>query len=200
MNINTKIKALAEQYRTKLEEVVANRVIEMEDDNEDHHLVYKVLGVTLEEGRNIDIYQNKGRFLYKYSGSFIEEATKLCFKEAFPDSSSIRIENTISPKPKTVEIDCLVGNRAYEIKWKDATTDGDHITKEHTRIKVIRDKGLVPVRIMFFMPNRGQAIKIQGRLKELYSEIGGEYYAGKEAWAYVRNRTGVDLFKLLDEI
>ena len=200
MTIESKIQKLAEEYRLQLEAQVSERVKEMEEDNEDHHLIYKVLGISLEEGRNIDVYQNKGRFLYKYAGSFIEQATKLCFTEAFPNSGSVRIENTISPKPKTVEIDCLIDNRAYEIKWKDATTDGDHITKEHTRIKVISAKGYIPIRIMFFMPNRGQAIKIQMKLKLLYEEIGGEYYATKDAWKYVKNTTGVDLFSLLSDI
>ena len=200
MSIEQKILKLAEQYREQLDSQVKERVQAMETDNEDHHLIYKVLGVSLEEGRSIDVYQNKGRFLYKYAGSFIEEATKLCFKEAFPDSCSVRIENTISNKPKTVEIDCLVGNRAYEIKWKDATTDGDHITKEHTRIRVIAAKGYVPVRIMFFMPNRDQAIRIQAKLKELYRDIGGEYYDTNDAWNYVRNRTGIDLFSILNEV
>lgn len=200
MSIESKIQKLAEEYRLQLEAQVSERVKEMEEDNEDHHLIYKVLGISLEEGRNIDVYQNKGRFLYKYAGSFIEQATKLCFTEAFPNSGSVRIENTISPKPKTVEIDCLIENRAYEIKWKDATTDGDHITKEHTRIKVISAKGYTPIRIMFFMPNRGQAIKIQMKLKLLYEEIGGEYYATKDAWNYVKNTTGVDLFSLLSDI
>ena len=32
------------------------------------------LGISFEEGENIDLYQNKGRFLYKYAGSFLEEA------------------------------------------------------------------------------------------------------------------------------
>ena len=200
MSIESKIQKLAEDYRRQLEAQVSERVKEMEKDNEDHHLIYKVLGVSLEEGRSIDVYQNKGRFLYKYAGSFIEEATKLCFKEAFPSSGTVRIENTISPKPKTVEIDCLIDNRAYEIKWKDATTDGDHITKEHTRIKVISAKGYTPIRIMFFMPNRDQAIKIQMKLKSLYEDIGGEYYATKDAWDYVKNRTGIDLFGLLSDI
>jgi len=53
---------------------------------------------------------------------------------------------------------------------------------------------------MFFMPNRGQAIKIQMKLKLLYEEIGGEYYATKDAWNYVKNTTGVDLFSLLSDI
>lgn len=200
MTIKEKIQRLAEEYRQQLETQVSERVIEMQKDNEDHHLIYKVLGVSLDEGRNIDVYQNKGRFLYKYAGSFIEEATKLCFKEAFPHSCTVRIENTISPKPKTVEIDCLIDNRAYEIKWKDATTDGDHITKEHTRIKVISAKGYTPIRLMFFMPNREQAIKIQMKLKLLYENIGGEYYATKDAWNYVKNKTNIDLLKLLNEI
>lgn len=33
--------------------------------------------------------------------------------------------------------------------------------------------GYTPVRMMFFEPNREQAIRIQSRLKNLYHEIGG---------------------------
>ena len=50
-------------------------------------------------------------------------------------------------RPKTFEIDCLCGLNAIEIKWRDATTGGDHITKEHTRIQVIKNSGFTPVRI-----------------------------------------------------
>lgn len=55
-------------------------------------------------------------------------------------------------RSKTFEIDCLVGTDAIEIKWRDATTDGDHIAKEHTRIKVIAEAGLTPIHIMFYYP------------------------------------------------
>jgi type II restriction enzyme len=56
------------------------RAIEMESDDCSHFLIYQVLGVSLKEGQLIDLYQNKGRFLYKYAGgSFLEEVTKLCF-------------------------------------------------------------------------------------------------------------------------
>ncbi|EDN66516.1 restriction endonuclease [Beggiatoa sp. PS] len=85
----------------------------------------------------------------------------MCFLHAFPDSGSVRIENTLGVKPKTFEIDCLTEQDAIEIKWRDATTDGDHITKEHTRIKVIANAGYKPIRIMFYYPNRQQAIRIQ---------------------------------------
>ena len=93
-----------------------------------------------------------------------------------------KLPNTIDGSPKTVEIDCLVGNKAYEIKWKDATTDGDHIKKEHKRVRIIKEAGYTPVRIMFFESNRTQAISIQAKLRNLYNEIGGEYYAGEDAF------------------
>ena len=146
------------------------------------------------------MYQNKGRFLYKYAGSFLEEASKLCFKEAFPDSGSLRIQNTRGQRPKTFEIDCLIGNDALEIKWKDATTDGDHITKEHTRIQVISDAGYVPIRVLFYYPNRAQAIRIQETLETLYQGVGGQYYHAEAAWNFVKDRTAIDFKAILEQI
>ena len=110
------------------------------------------------------------------------------------------VENTIGVKPKQFEIDCLVNKDACEIKWRDATTDGDHITKEHTRIKVIKEAGYKPIRIMFYYPNREQAINIQKTLETLYRGIGGEYYYGDSAWEYIRKKTGIDLKKILEEL
>ena len=105
----------------------------MQQDNNDHYLIYNALGFTSKEGYQIDFQQNVGRFLYKYAGSLLEELAIKCIKEAYPDAKEkVKLPNTIDKSPKTVEIDCLVGKRAYEIKWKDATTDGDHIKKEAT--------------------------------------------------------------------
>lgn len=86
---------------------------------------------------------------------------------------------------------------AIEIKWRDATTDGNHITKEHTRIKAIKKHGFNPIRVMFYYPNRDQAIRIQETIKTVYRGIGGECYMGDEAWAYVEKRTGIDLKAIL---
>jgi ApaLI-like restriction endonuclease len=200
MTISEKIKVLANEYADRLKTAIDGRVAEMVNDDICHHLIYQVLGVSEPEGLLIDIYQNKGRFLYKYAGSFLEVATKLCFKEAFPDSGSLRITNTRGQKPRTFEIDCLLGNEALEIKWKDATTDGDHITKEHTRIQVISDAGYIPIRVMFYFPNRAQAMRIQATLKTLYTGVGGEYYVGEAAWDYVKRKTNVNLKNILEEI
>jgi hypothetical protein len=200
MTTRDHIRQLADQYAQRLNTVIEGRVAEMQGDDLSHYLIYRVLGISEQEGQLIDVYQNKGRFLYKYAGSFLEEATKLCFKEAFPDSASLRITNTRGQRPRTFEIDCLVGNDALEIKWKDATTDGDHITKEHTRIQVISDAGYTPIRVMFYYPNRAQAIRIQETLETLYEGVGGEYYYGDAAWNYVRDKTAIDLKRILEEI
>lgn len=200
MATKEKIKQLADRYADKLKNAIDKRVAEMQTDDVSHYLIYQVLGIQEAEGHLIDVYQNKGRFLYKYAGSFLEEASKLCFKEAFPDSGSLRIPNTRGQRPKTFEIDCLVGNDALEIKWKDATTDGDHITKEHTRIQVISDAGYTPIRVMFYYPSRTQAIRTQETLATLYEGIGGHYYYGNSAWDFVRTKTAIDLKAVLEEI
>ena len=200
MTIKEKIQELAKKYSDNLKDKIDNRMEEMKEDDKSHYLIYQVLGISDKEGQLIDLYQNKGRFLYKYAGSFLEEATKLCFLETFPKSATTKIPNTLGARPKTFEIDCLEGNNAIEIKWRDATTDGDHITKEHTRIKVIHEAGYQPIRVMFYYPNRTQAMKIQNTLETLYKGIGGEYYYGDSAWEYVKTRTTIDLKQILEDI
>ena len=172
----------------------------MLEDDKSHYLIYRVLGITDSEGDLIDIYQNKGRFLYKYAGAFLEDAAFLCFKYAYPEAKKVRIPNSLGRKPATFEIDCAIKNIAHEIKWRDATTDGDHITKEHTRIQVIKNAGYTPVRIMFYYPNRGQAQKIQNTLATLYAGVQGLYFYGDNAWEYIAVNTGVDLKGILLEI
>ncbi|HTB99992.1 MAG TPA: ApaLI family restriction endonuclease [Ferruginibacter sp.] len=194
------IKNLAEVYSANLKEKIESRKEEMKADDNSHYLVYRVLGISTEEGQLIDSYQNTGRFLYKYAGSFLEDAATLCFNFKFPDGIKTKVENTIGQRPKTFEIDFLNGTDALEVKWKDATTDGDHITKEHTRVQVIRGHGYKPIRIMFYYPQREQAIRIQQTLKTLYSGVDGEYYGGDEAWDFLQKYTGVDLKAILTEI
>lgn len=195
------IRELAARYATELQAKIEARVADMEADDNAHYLIYQVLGVSDEEGRLIDLYQNKGRFLYQYAGAFLERAAKLCFVERFPDSSAVRIPNPYGQRPKTFEIDLLIAKRdALEIKWRDATTDGDHITKEHTRLRAIADAGYKPVRIMFYYPNRAQAIRIQQTLETLYAGVQGEYHYRDAAWDYVKRHTAVDLKAVLHSI
>ena len=200
MTMQLQIRALAAKYAQTLQQRMDARVEEMKTDDRSHYLIYQVLGITDDEGELIDVYENKGRFLHKYAGAFLEEAAFLCFKVKFPDADRAQVENTLGQRPKQFGIDCLIGDDAIEIKWRDATTDGDHITKEHTRIKAIKGHGLNPIRVMFYYPNRGQAIRIQETIKTVNRGIGGECYMGDDAWSYVQERTGVDLKAVLAEI
>lgn len=194
------IKNLAEIYAANLKEKIEARAEEMKADDNAHYLIYRVLGISLQEGQLIDQYQNTGRFLYKYAGSFLEAAATLCLNYKFPEGVKTKIENTAGQRPRTFEIDFLNGNDAIEVKWRDATTDGDHITKEHTRVKVIRQRGYKPIRVMFYYPQRDQAIRIQETLKTLYAGVDGAYYGGDEAWEYLKAYTGVDLKAILTQI
>ncbi len=200
MELYNLIKEIADGYAFNLQKQVDLRIAEMENDDNAHYLIYRVLGVSDKEGKLIDIYQNKGRFLYKYVGAFLEDAVFTCIKYRFPDSSKIRIPNMLGSRPKTFEIDCLVGKLAHEIKWRDATTDGDHITKEHTRVQAVKQAGYTPVRLMFYYPQRKQARRIQETLQTIYAGIGGFYYYGDAAWAYVKDFAGVDLLSMLYQI
>ena len=194
------IKSLSDKYASELRSKIDEHTEEMKSDDNSHFLIYRVLGISESEGNLIDIYQNKGRFVYKYAGSFLEEAAVLCLKHKFPNGSKTRIPNILGKKPATYEIDFLNKSDALKIKWRDATTDGDHITKEHTRVKVISQKGYKPIRVMFYYPQREQAIRIQETLKTLYEGIKGEYYAGDDAWNFIKNYTGFDLKEILEKI
>jgi hypothetical protein len=53
---------------------------------------------------------------------------------------------------------------------------------------------------MFFYPNRDHAIRIQKTLESLYKSVRGEYHYADAAWAYVKQRTGVDLLGILKDL
>ena len=91
MTIKEKIKDLANDYSKKLKSQIKLRIEDMKNDDTSHFMIYRVLGISLKEGVLIDEYQNKGRFLYKYAGSFLENSAKLCFLEKFPKSGSVKI-------------------------------------------------------------------------------------------------------------
>lgn len=198
--LKSKISDLADKYASNLGEKISSRKLEMKKDDNSHYLIYRVLGISTNEGMLIDEYQNTGRFLYKYAGSFLEEAATLCMFFANSKGGKTTVKNTQGLKPKTFEIDFLNGNDAVELKWRDATTDGDHITKEHTRVKAIKSHGFKPIRVMFYYPQRDQAIKIQETLKTIYDGVDGEYYAGDQAWDYLKKVSGYDLKKILMDI
>jgi len=67
--IKKDIKKLAKDYAKRLNKRVDERIDEMNTDDKSHYLIYRVLNISPDEGEKIDVYQNKGRFLYRYAGS-----------------------------------------------------------------------------------------------------------------------------------
>ena len=95
------IKKLADKYAENLKNKVDLRREEMKNDDNSHYLLYRVLGVSNEEGQLIDLYQNKGRFLYKYAGAFLEDAVITCIKYKYHEAKKVKVPNTYGSRPKT---------------------------------------------------------------------------------------------------
>lgn len=203
IELKEKIKLLIEHRQYELSKKIGEREIAMEQDNNDHYLIYNLLGISNEKGYEIDLYQNVGRFLYRQTGELVEEIALETILHKFPNATvNARIPNNISPKPVMFQIDCLVEERldAIEIKWRDATTDGDHIRKERDALLATIDQGYNAIRVMFYYPNRQQAIRVQDNLHKFYDNNNGQFYAEETAWEFMKEYTGVDLKKLLMEI
>ena len=75
--VKTEIRALAKSYREELNLKIDERITEMANDDNSHFLIYRVLGIPMDEGVNIDVYQNKGRFLYKYAYTLFKRTFSL---------------------------------------------------------------------------------------------------------------------------
>lgn len=201
--LKNRIKVLISNRQNALDEKIKERRHEMEDDNNDHYLIYNLLGIKDNKGYEIDLYQNIGRFLYRQTGELLEEIALETILFNYPDATvNARIPNNISDKPDFFQIDALIYdlNDAIEIKWRDATTDGDHIRKERNALLATIDEGYNAIRVMFFYPNRQSAIRVQDRLREFYEENGGHFYSEESAWDFIHEYTGVDLKAMLIEI
>jgi hypothetical protein len=95
-----RIQELATAYAASLKNQIDRRTNDMLHDDTSHHLIYRVFGISSEEGMLIDEYQNKGRFLYKYAGSFLEEAATLCLNFRYPNGKKTRIDYNKTPARK----------------------------------------------------------------------------------------------------
>jgi len=55
---------------------------------------------------------------------------------------------------------------------------------------------MIPVRVMYYMPNRKQAIRIQERIIAAYAKH-GQAHIGRDVWNYIHTCTGFDLHAYL---
>lgn len=201
MNLLPEIKDLALLQIRCMNHRMAERFLEMKEESKAHHLMFRVLGYTDAEANEIEQQEQRARFIYANAGKFADKSVKLCFMRRYTDARTVKIPNPYGAKPKTFEIDvALESGDGIEIKWRDATTDGDHRNKEKARVRAVADAGYKPIRVMLFDPNRDKAIKAQGELKQIYKEVGGEYLSGMDGFAFIQERTSIDYLGILQEI
>lgn len=189
------------RVRSSFAAAVQRRRADLLQDANGHRMMTGALGVPDASLGSLDAAHNEARLLYRHCGNLAQTICGICFAAAFPGSGPRMIGNPVEgAKPRRYEIDWLMPTmEALEFKWRDATTDGDHVRKERARLSAVRKAGFVPVRIMLFQPERKAARKIQAALSMAYEAEGGVYLAGPEAFGFVHRRTGIDLASCLME-
>ncbi len=189
--------AIVAKYSQQSQRRIAESLSHLREFETEHQWMLELAGAPLSEIARMEKAHQSLRIIYRAAGSIMEESVKACLSNLNGYRPSQKFENLIGNRPKQHEVDCLVGQNAYEIKWRDATTDGDHKSKEIERIKNIIEHGLTPTRLMFFIPQNPGAAKIQKGLRKAYEDLGGHYYCGKEAWDHVTEISGHNLREML---
>ena len=94
------IRVLARKYADRLKKVIDERLEEMKRDDQSHFLIYQVLGIGDDEGRLVDEYQNKGRFLYSTRDRSLRKQPSYVFWNSFqtPGPSESRTRKDVAPR------------------------------------------------------------------------------------------------------
>jgi DNA-directed RNA polymerase subunit H (RpoH/RPB5) len=104
-DLEDQVRRIVEDHRTKLALQIELRRKELIVDDDEHQQIYQVLGIPAEECPKIDLYQNIGRFVYKYAGALLEDTTALLLSAA-GGGGALVIPNTVSRDPLNFHIDC----------------------------------------------------------------------------------------------
>lgn len=196
-DITQVIHAIVDKHHHQSRQRIEQSLADLKQAQHDHEWMLELAGGVGEEIRQMESAHQSLRIIYRAAGSIMEESVKACLCRLKNYQPSQKLDNLIGNRPKQHEVDCLVGNRAYEIKWRDATTDGDHRSKEIERIRNMLAHGLTPVRLMFFIPHNKSAMAIQQSVRKSYEELGGHYHCGPDAWEHVKKLSGHDLRQIL---
>lgn len=60
--VKNEIRMLAKAYRDELDLKIKDRIKEMENDNNSHFLIYRILGISIKEGYSLIFIKIKGDF------------------------------------------------------------------------------------------------------------------------------------------
>ncbi|MCV9964904.1 ApaLI family restriction endonuclease [Pararhizobium sp. BT-229] len=196
--IENEIRAIRKRHADAVQKGFAKVQERLATSSREHARVYRALGIDDKTGLELDERHMEARFVYTHAGRLMESISRTCIVSTRNAKSKVKVPNICGPKPKSFEIDVLADETdGIEVKWRDATTDGDHITKEHWRVSSVKEAGYKPIRLMFFEPTGKEAVKIQDQLAAEYPLIGGEFHRGPAAFDFLKDYTGIDVLALL---
>ena len=188
---------IIKKYHKQIITNTENTQIKMDNFDNPHHFIYKIF-YTSEKIKEMEYYHNVARILSSNVGRLFDEIIKFSITIIEGGRSTYIVNPT--GKPKKFEIDILNENKkiAYEIKWRDAGTDGDHKNKEFTKVDLIKQMGYKPIRLTFYLPELAQSLLAQKNIINYY-KTHGEAYTGEEAFDYINKMANIDLIKIISE-
>lgn len=188
---------IIDKHRIALSEYIERRRADVEKDFQSRLLLYQLLGFSPDESRLSDSHQDIGRSAVMYGGALVEQAARAVLRHV-KDGETRSLPNTLSSSPKVFIVDSYVksDNRAHVIRWRDPSSDGEQFRREHGKILCIVEEGMLPVRIIFSVPGEKIALRTHEKINAEYQKH-GEVYAGHDAWEYLRDYTGFDLYAYL---
>jgi hypothetical protein len=204
--IEDKLDALVQKQREETAQKIEEREAEMQQDDTDHYLLFRVFGFDGRQAHTLDFHQNVSRILYRRMGDLMEGVSLTVLGETHEGEKRLvprteAAKNT-STKKETYEIDFLsqADGRAHEIKWRDSTTDGKHVAGEILKAKRFHSLGYLPVRVMYFTPQRDTSRSAMERINAAYHDLDGEVHVGEQAFAYMRHYTGFNVWQYINRV
>jgi len=181
------------ELRKKILKDIESKFNDLKTYKMQHHVVYQCFfpkNILIE----MEKYSIINRVLSTNAGQFFDSIIKdILINHNFGQPRYIDNPEP-NAKPKKFEIDIMdsVKNTAYEIKWRDAGTDGDHVNKETRKQLVLKKMGFKTVRLTFFVPETPHTKQAHKNKIALYDKL----YESDEAFNFIKEISGVDILKI----
>jgi len=191
--LKTQLLQILKDGKKQLHDAVKERTLELEIESPDYYKFLQVLGFSIEESTTIDKYHNIGRIVFRHLGGILEELALAVLTSTLGGVPKVKLLNKQGGTPKYFIIDWLNGNRAYEIKWRYATTDGTTVNKEIAFARQLSQDEYTPIFLTFYKSLREQPLQCFQRIADAYLNYQGEVYSSDEAWQHIKAISGFDL-------
>ena len=191
------IHKIVSDYHNKIMTNITETQNKMDSFINEHHLVYELF-YDKKELKLMEKYHNRARILSTNAGRIFDTAVKFIITDV--EGGKSEYINNPNQHPSRFEIDVINHDKkiAYEIKLRDAGTDGDHTNKEFRKVDLLVEQGYTPIRLTFFMPELERSLKSQTQIINYYGKYGKTYTQDK-AFEYINQMADIDLLQILKD-